>query len=122
METQTAVALVKDLFFGVKIRNELKAQGYDTVFAKSTEQFAGLLKEHQPAIGIIDLASGADWDQVREIGQDPDTSGIPVIVFGSHTDVEGIRRAKASGVARVVSNGKMHAELPVLIEKYARAR
>ena len=121
METRTAVALVKDLFFGVKIRNELKANGYDTVVARSTDQFAELLKEHQPAIGIIDLASGADWDQVREIGQDPATSEIPVIVFGSHTDVEGIRRAKASGAARVVSNGKMHAELPLLIEKYARA-
>lgn len=121
METQTAVALVKDLFFGVKIRNELKAHGFDTVFARSTEQFAELLKEHQPAIGIIDLGSGPDWDRVREIGQDPATSEIPVIVFGSHMDVEGMRRAKASGVARVVSNGKMHAELPVLIERYARA-
>ena len=121
MEMRTAVALVKDLFFAVKIRNELKANGYDTIFARSIEEFAELLKEHQPAIGIIDLASGADWDRVREIGQDPATSEIPVIVFASHTDVEGIRRAKASGVARVVSNGKMHAELPLLIEKYACA-
>jgi PleD family two-component response regulator len=121
METGVVVALVKDLFFSVKIKNELAAHGYTPVFARSTEQFGALLRERQPALGLIDLGAGVDWSQVKGLGQDPATAEVPILVFGSHKDVDGFRAAKAAGVTRVVSNGQMHANLPSLVAKYARS-
>jgi hypothetical protein len=47
-------------------------------------------------------------------------SGVPVVAFGSHTDVDGFRAAKAAGVARVVSNGEFSRSLADLVAKYAR--
>jgi uncharacterized linocin/CFP29 family protein len=121
MEPRPVVALVKDLFFSVKIKNELVAHGFTPVFARSTEQFAAMLRERQPVLGLIDLGAGVDWSQVKELGKDLATSDAPILVFGSHKDVEGFRTAKAAGVTRVVSNGQMHANLPSLVAKYARS-
>lgn len=108
------VVLNKDLFFGVKIGNTLRALGYTVTFTKTTNEF--LLKmDGSPVLGLIDLAAGADWDAVKaaEIAS-------PTLVFGSHLNVEGLRAAKTAGVTRVVSNGDFHRDMVALVARYAR--
>ena len=114
------LVLVKDLFFSVKLGNELRGAGYSPIFAKSLEQFVALIEEHRPHLGIIDITGMADWEQVADIQERPDASATPLLFFGPHKDVEGLRAAKAAGATRVVSNSQLHGNLIPLVQRYAR--
>lgn len=114
------VALIRDLFFSVKVGNELKAHGYTPVIVKTVDQFAGVLAERQPALALIDIGAHGDWERIRSLVTDPATADVPIIAFGPHKDVDGLRAAKEAGVSRVVSNGQLHASLPELVKRYAR--
>jgi hypothetical protein len=114
------VVLNRDLFFGVKIGNVLRGLGYRVSFVQSTEAFVERLRstETAPVLGVVDMGAGVDWAAVAAaIGGDGEA--IPVLVFGSHLDVEGRRAAKAAGVRRVVSNGDFHRDMVALVRRYA---
>src|SRR5579883_3359314 len=111
------LALVRDLFFRVKLGNELKSQSFRLLYARDTDEFARLLAETKPALGLIDLNAGVDWERVAMLGQAAETAAVPLLVFGPHKDIAGRRAAKAAGVARVLSNSQFHAEAPLLIAR-----
>ena len=70
-------------------------------------------------LGAVVHRAGVDWEAVSTVtGEGART---PVLVFGSHLDVEGLRAAKAAGVRRVVSNGDFHRDMVALVRRYARA-
>jgi hypothetical protein len=113
------VLLIKDVFFSVAVRNNARALGFDVHLTKSCGAFADSLSVVDPVLGIVDLhavGDDGDWDCVREVIE----RDVPVLVFGPHRDVDGMRAAKAAGVTRVVSNGQFHAEMGTLITRYAR--
>lgn len=115
------VVLNRDLFFGVKIGNQLKSQGYDVVFAKETLGFVERVRETpRPVLGLIDMNAGVDWDSIASLMGD-DGTGVPVLAFGSHLDVDGRRAAKVAGVTRVLSNGDFHRDMVALVRRYALA-
>lgn len=111
--------LNKDLFFGVKIGNQLKAEGYAVSFSATTEDFAARVREDRPVLGLIDLNLNPDWAAVTRLVEDVGER-TPILVFGSHLDVDGLRAAKAAGVRRVVSNGEFHRNMIELVRRYAR--
>ena len=113
------VALNLDLFFGVKIGNQLKAQGYAVAFRKTTKEFAERVRSGDAVLGVIDLNAKPDWDLVAKL-VDEVGERTPILVFGSHLDVDGLRAAKAAGVRRVVSNGEFHKNMIELVGRYAR--
>ncbi len=114
------VVLNRDLFFGVKIGNTLRGLGYQVAFVPATEAFVARLRTEgaAPVLGVIDMGAGVDWEAVRMVTGENATT--PVLVFGSHLDVEGLRAAKAAGVRRVVSNGDFHRDMVALVRRYAR--
>jgi DNA-binding NtrC family response regulator len=110
--------LTKDLLFGVSIRNAVLRLGFSARIVKSPEALSEALLAASPALAVVDLSTvGADgdWDSIQEVAERP----TPVLVFGPHKDVDGLRAAKAAGVTRVVSNGQFHREMAQLIERYA---
>ena len=112
--------LIPDVFFAVTVRNTVRRIGYDPHIVKVTEDLIVAAGEHQAVLAVIDLAavrSETEWDDIGELV----TGGLPVLVFGSHKDVDGLRAAKSAGVTRVVSNGQFHREMPELIQRYALA-
>ena len=109
------VALVRDLFFSVKIRNELAARGIPVRVVGSSEAFVSAARELNPVLGIIDISAGVEWERIAEL-----TERIPLLAFGPHRDVQGFRAAKAAGVSRVVANSELHAHLLELVDRYAR--
>jgi hypothetical protein len=111
--------LSNDLFFGMRIRTVLRQLGYVVTIAKDPDAFtSGLAGDGQPAVlGLIDFNQPRNWEALRPAID----SGVPVIGFGSHKDVDGFRAAKAAGVMRVVSNGEFTRSLPDLVAKYATA-
>jgi hypothetical protein len=114
------LVLNRDLFFGVKIGNILRGIGYRVTFVPATAPFVARLRQvgPVPVLGIVDMAAGVDWQAIATITGDD--RAAPLLVFGSHLDVDGRRAAKAAGVRRVVSNGDFHRDMVALVQRYAR--
>ncbi len=116
----TIVVLSEDLFFGMRIRTTLRGMEYGCVLTKTAEAFTARFQstdgQDSPVLGLVDFNRPVAWGEL----QTAVASGIPIVAFGPHTDVEAFKKARASGVARVISNGSFSSTLPELIVKYAR--
>ncbi|MEX2315455.1 MAG: hypothetical protein WD628_07015 [Thermomicrobiales bacterium] len=112
--------LIPDVFFAVTVRNTVRRIGYDPHILKTAEDLIVAAGEHGAVLAVVDLAavrSVNEWTDIGELVNE----GLPVLVFGSHKDVDGLRAARNAGVTRVVSNGQFHREMPDLIRRYALA-
>lgn len=117
----SVAVLNRDLFFGVRIANTLRAHGYLVEIAPSVDRLAALLQaaEPTPLLAIIDMAAVTDWSTIDSLAHEP-TRSTPLLAFGPHKDVASFRAAKDAGVDRVVSNGDFHRDMLALVERYAR--
>lgn len=114
----TILALEKDLFFAVKMRDTLRHHDMEVKTARTLQAFAqGLNAEdaEKPALVIVNIATqGVDWEaairQARE-------AGYPVLAFGSHMDLEARAKALAAGAQRVVANSKFASDMPGLVKR-----
>lgn len=112
------VLLNRDLFFGIRIRQVGAAIGYAVEITPKTDLFVERLAASDVALGVIDVAAGPDWDLLA-----PAIAGgglAPVLAFGPHKDVDGLRGAKRAGVTRVISNGDFHKDPGGIMQRYAR--
>ncbi len=112
--------LIPDVFFAVTVRNAVRRIGHEPHIVKLTDDLVVAADEHQALLAIVDLSavrSASEWDDIGDLVAE----GLPVLVFGSHKDVDGLRAAKSAGVTRVVSNGQFHREMAELIRRYALA-
>lgn len=116
------VVLNRDLFFGVRIGNQLRALGHTVEVVPNTARFVAAVRAADPpaVLGVIDIAAGPDWTAVEALTADPAVP-TPLLAFGPHLDVAGFRAAKAAGAARVVSNGDFHRGMIDLVRRYARS-
>lgn len=118
-ERGVIIAVVKDVFFGITVRNTIKRLNFEPQIIKSTGTLAETVAVYDPSLVIVDLQvidEESAWDSVTATRE----MDIPVLVFGPHKDVEGLRAAKQAGVSRVVANSQFHREMPVLIERYVK--
>lgn len=117
--TGRVVVLSKDVFFGMRIRTSLRQLGYEVEIAKDVPAFASSVDAggDPAALGLIDFNSPVDWSTLEDVIE----SGVPMIAFGPHTDVEGFRAAKGAGAVRVVANGEFSRSLPALAKRHARS-
>lgn len=117
----TILLLVKDVFFSVKLTNDLRQLGYNPITVGNAADFkAKLAADPRPTLGLLDLMiRGLDWErtltEAREAGL---LEGVPVIAFGPHTDLALRRRALDAGVSRVVANSKAMLDLGKLVSRY----
>ena len=117
------IALNRDVFFGVRLRNLAKELGFDLIVAQNPEAVGRALQErHQTAaLVVIDmnvLDRSLDWDALATVLAD--YPAVPSLGFGSHTDVETRRAAKQAGLTRIVANSEFHRDAASLIQRYAR--
>ena len=108
------VILNRDLFFGVRLKQLGTDLGYSVVITSDAASFLDAMNRDEPVLGIIDINAKPDWALLAA-----STHSVPIIAFGSHLDVDGLRAAKAAGVTRVISNGQFHRDAAELIERYA---
>jgi len=116
--TKHILALEKDLFFSVKIRDTLRHHDMEVTIARTLPAFQqGLAAtgDMAPALVIVDTATtGVDWEAaIREAR----ARGFPVLAFGSHMDLEARARALAAGAQRVVANSKFTSDMPGLVQR-----
>jgi hypothetical protein len=110
------VALSRDLFFGMRVRTVVRQLGYDLTLVNDEAKLLAALDESDPVLTLIDFNQPVDWEHLKTLLEGP----VPVLAFGSHTDVSGFRAAKDAGVTRVVSNGDFSRRLPELVDQYRR--
>lgn len=116
--TTAILALEKDLFFSVKIRDTLRHYDIDVTTIRtlaSLEQGLAADGEAKPALVIVDIASkGVDWEAaIRMVC----AQSLPVLAFGSHMDLEARARALQAGAQKVVANSKFSKDMPALVQR-----
>ena len=112
-ETKKVLLLERDLFFSVKIRDTLHHLNYETVVARSEEDFGRKLAASAPALAIVNIATaGVAWERVIAQARAAD---VPVLAFGPHVDLEAQQQARQAGANRVVSNSRLAKDLSALV-------
>ena len=118
----TILALEKDLFFAVKMRDTLRHHGMEVKTARALPIFEqGLSAEgaEKPALVIVNIATtGVDWEAAIRQAR---AAGYPVLAFGSHMDLEARAKALAAGAQRVVANSKFSSDMPGLVKRMMTA-
>jgi DNA-binding response OmpR family regulator len=114
----TILALEKDLFFAVKMRDTLRHHNMEVKTARTLSIFEeGLNAEsaQKPALVIVNIATpGVDWEAAIRQAR---AAGFPVLAFGSHMDLEARAKALSAGAQRVVANSKFTSDMPGLVKR-----
>ena len=112
----TIVALEKDLFFAVKIRDTLQKL-YDVRIVRTVSTLEQVLavEETRPQLVIVNTGSqGLDWEAAIRAAH---SRAVAVLAFGSHMDLEARARALQAGASKVVANSKFSRDMPGLVQR-----
>jgi len=114
----TILALEKDLFFAVKIRDTLRHHDMEVTTVRTLpalEERLTATGDEKPALVIINIATkGVDWESAIRKARE---QGLPVLAFGSHMDLEARARALEAGAQKVVANSKFATDMPGLVTR-----
>jgi DNA-binding response OmpR family regulator len=116
--TTHILALEKDIFFAVRIRETLLHYDIEATTVRRLSAFEQLLAApagELPALVIVNTAAtGIDWESAIRQAR---AHGLPVLAFGSHKDLEARERAIKAGAQRVVANSKFTTDMPGLVQR-----
>ncbi len=117
---QKVFLAIPDLFFGVRVADVARAVGFSPVEVALEALPAAV--DDGVALIVIETGQQGDWEgAIQALKRDARTASIPILAYGSHVDVASSRAAVAAGVDRLVTRGKLMAELPQLLETVARS-
>ncbi len=116
--TKRILALEKDLFFSVKMRDTLRHYDIEVMTVRTLPAFEQYLQasgEESPVLVIVNTATkGVDWEAAIRQAR---AHSLPVLAFGSHMDLEARAKALKAGAQRVVANSKFTSDMPGLVER-----
>ena len=116
--TTHILALEKDLFFSVKMRDTLRHYDMEVKIVRTVPAFEQILaatSDEKPALAIVNIATtGVDWEAAIRQAR---TAGLKVLAFGSHMDLEARSKALEAGAQRVVANSKFTSDMPGLVRR-----
>lgn len=112
------LALEKDLFFAVKMRDTLRHHDMEVTTVRTLpafEQQLALGEDERPVLAIVNTATrGVDWEAAIQQAR---AHGLSVLAFGSHMDLEARAKALQAGAGKVVANSKFASDMPGLINR-----
>lgn len=139
------LSLCSDLFFAVQIQNATKSLGWDWLNIESEDQiparppltprpgsasqtdppghnFVAYVVEINPALIVVELNSRTlPWEAWALAAKtSPAVRRIPILGFGSHTDLDQRSRALGAGCDAVLAQGRFVSAMAELIQKHAR--
>lgn len=139
------VAFVSDLMFATRIGNVARRQGFQVEWVERAAdvgrpnrparhespgesihgqegQLFTRLTSWQPALLLFDLTNeGIPWQiWIPALKGSPATRRMPILCFGPHADVERMKEAKRIGADAVLARSRFTADLPNLLQQYAR--
>ena len=112
MTSPTIVAVVTDLLFQSRLREQAQALDYEVTVTETLDAIRDALAG-SPALVVLDLhVTGLDWQEAVATAKE---RGVPVLAFGRHTEAQLLRSAREAGCDRVVPRSTFVEELPRLI-------
>jgi DNA-binding response OmpR family regulator len=109
------LALEKDLFFSVKIRDTLRHHDMEVTTVRTLAAFEQRLTTSEVQLVIVNTATvGIDWEAAIRSAR---AHKLPVLAFGSHMDLEARAKAVQAGAQRVVANSKFTSDMPGLVRR-----
>lgn len=116
---RTVVLLEPDLFFSTRVEDVVRAAGGTPLTVEHADQFVDAVDRTFPVLAIVDLKAPGDWTRaIQRCKMRPHTSQVPLYAFGSHVDVETLKRARQAGADHAWARSKMMEELVALVERY----
>ena len=119
-EYRPAVVIVEpDLFFSVRLEDVVRAAGGEPVTIVNADQFVATVERYFPVLALLDLKTPGDWESaVRQCKVKPHTRQTPVYAFGSHVDVETLRRAREAGADHAWARSRMMEQLVEVVGRH----
>lgn len=109
------LALEKDLFFSVKMRDTLRHHDMEVITVRTLAAFEQRLATDNVKLVIVNTATvGIDWEAAIRAAR---ALKLPVLAFGSHMDLEARAKALQAGAQRVVANSKFTSDMPGLVKR-----
>jgi CheY-like chemotaxis protein len=115
------VCLEPDLFFATRLQDVIRACGGQPVIADTPEQFVAAVDRYFPVLALLDLNTPGDWEMaIRRCKLRPHTAQTPLIAFGSHVEVETLKRARQAGADHAWARSKMMEDLVALVQRHVQ--
>lgn len=92
-----------DLMLGTRIEGMAQAAGHETTLVNELPAVSGI----DALVADLDLVDPADLA----------ATGLPVVAFYQHTDVETRRKAESAGLAVIAPRSKLFREFAELLEQ-----
>jgi CheY-like chemotaxis protein len=119
LPTQAVVILEPDLFFSARIEDVVRARGGTPITVETPDAFVNAVDRYFPWLALVDLNTPGDWETaIRRCKMRPHTRGVPIYAFGSHVEVEILKRARQAGADHAWARSKMMEDLVVLVTRH----
>jgi CheY-like chemotaxis protein len=118
--SKTALVLLNDLMFRVKIEGAMKQAGYGVSFTASPEDLRSAIGEHNPNLVIIDLnfTAASPINLIEQLKANPKTSAVPLLGYVSHVQTDLKDAALQKGCDRVVARSVLSDRLAQLLAEF----
>jgi CheY-like chemotaxis protein len=119
--TPAVVCLEPDLFFAARLLDVIRACGGQPVIAETPDEFVLAVDRFFPVLALVDLNTPGEWElAIRRCKLRPHTAQTPVYAFGSHVEVDTLKRARQAGADHAWARSKMMEELVSLVQRHVQ--
>ena len=118
-DQKTILVAVTDIFFYTKVRDALMAKGYRIERARTQQDIAEKALAAVPSAFILNMNDEKlnAFEALEALTADARLKTIPILAFANHEEVDTFNRARALGVAKIVSRNEFSARLKDLVEE-----
>jgi CheY-like chemotaxis protein len=115
------VCLEPDLFFAARLDDVIRACGGQPVIVETPQQFVDAVDRYFPVLALLDLNTPGEWElAIRRCKLRPHTAQTPLFAFGSHVEVDTLRRARQAGADHAWARSKMMEELVAVVQRHVQ--
>ncbi len=116
---KTILVAVTDIFFYTKVRDALMAKGYRIERARTQQDIAEKASATAPSAFILNMNDERldAFQALETLKADAGLKTIPILAFANHEEVDTFNRARALGVAKIVSRNEFSSRLKDLVEE-----
>lgn len=118
-ENKTVLVLCDDLIFGSRISGEARALGLETKVIKTVGKVIEIASKEKFAGALIDLGiASSDLDKLITELRASQGEKFSCLGYGSHVDVDLLKKARSSGYDPVLPRSKFVVELSAILLSY----
>lgn len=119
-ENKTVLVLCDDLIFGSKISGEARAIGLGTKILKTVNKLIEAASKEMFAGALIDLGiASSDLDKLITEIRASQNANFSCLGYGSHVDVDLLKKARSLGYDPVLPRSKFVVELGAILLSFS---